>query len=184
MSWLSDFLNPGRAYDAAGNKMKKYYEQGKGYTQPYLDALKDPRQLQADWINSYEASPYANQTRDTAMQGGLNAASSMGLMGSSAALQAMQGGASNIMNADRQAYLNDLMNKYQMGAGMAQNAQQNEMNMGNQMGGLEFGRRQAGSNMIGQGLNLAGNWLTGGFGQGGFGRGMFQPNADYFGGRY
>jgi hypothetical protein len=167
--------------------MDKYYQEGKGYTQPYMDALMDPQGLQNKWTQGYETSPYAKQAMDMASQSGLNAASSMGLMGSTPALQAIQGGASNIAMADRQNYLNDLMNKYQMGAGMATNAQGNAMHMGDAMGGLKFGERQAGSNMIGQGLNfagnLAGNWLTGGFGQGGMGRGMFQPNQDYMSGR-
>lgn len=160
--------------------MDKYYQQGLGFTQPYMNALMDPAALQSQWAEGYAMSPAAQQAQNMATQSGLNAASSMGLMGSQPALQAIQGGASNIALADRQSYLNDLMEKYKLGAGMAGNASSNAMNMGNVMGGLKFGERQAGSNMFGQGLgmlgNLAGNWLTGGFGKGdSFGRGMWSP---------
>ena len=117
MSWFSSFMHPGRGYDKAQEQLDKYYGQsndfyneGKGYQQPYnqwgqdahsslqemLDKLKDPAALQNEWIKSYSESPAAQQAETQATQSGLTAAGQMGLGGSNTALQAIQGGASNI----------------------------------------------------------------------------------------
>jgi len=61
----------------------------------------------------------------------------MGLMGSSAALQNIQQGAGQIQQQDREAYLNDLMQKYMQGIGL-----------GGQLYGI-------GANAGGAGANLA-----------------------------
>lgn len=204
MSWLSNFLNPGRPYQAAEDQMRQYYEQAQGRYQPYIqqgqeaygglsaamDALLNPAKLQAQWAESYETSPQAQQAMAQAREQGLGAASAMGLMGSSAALKGIEGQAGQIASADRQQYLNDLMQKYMAATGIGQNiygtgasmagqAGQNAMNMGNIMGGLEAARQQAGSgflgNLLGTGANLGLNYLTGGFGVGGFGRGAWSP---------
>jgi hypothetical protein len=204
MSWLSNFLHPGRPYSAAEDQMRDYYNQAQGAYQPYIqqgqaaygglssamDALLNPEKLQAKWMESYETSPQAQQAMARAREQGLGAASAMGLMGSSAALKGIEGQAGQIASADRQQYLNDLMQKYMAGAGIGQNIYgtgasmtgqygQNAMNMGNIMGGLEAARQQAGSgllgNLLGAGANLGLNYLTGGFGVGGFGRGAWSP---------
>ena len=160
MSWLSSFMNPQRGYDAAQGQMDNYYNQAQGYQQPYnqmgqqggaaaqgaMQNLLNPEQMQNQWAQGYQESPYAKQMEQQAQSSGLDAASSMGLMGSSSALQGIQSGRSNIMGADRQKYLDDLMNKYQLGTQTAGNM----MNMGANTAG------QMGNNAMNQGQNSAG----------------------------
>ncbi|MFB1501507.1 hypothetical protein [Thiocapsa sp. N5-Cardenillas] len=206
MSWLSSFLHPDRGYKAAGDQMQQFYNQAQGYQQPYnqqgqaagqnlntaQQALMDPVALQDQWSNAYQTSDYAKNLQAQAQQGGLDAASSMGLMGSTPALQAIQGGTAQIGNADRQQYLNDLMQKYQAGIGVNQNmygigAQsagqmgQNAMNQGQNMGAAAFGQQNAPGNMLANLFGAAGNlgtsYLTGGMGTGGMGRGMWSPTG-------
>ena len=100
MSWLSEFMNPGKAYGEAGKKEQQGYDEGKGYRQPYMDngvgagntlkemmdKLKNPGALQDEWSKGYTKSPYAQQLQDESRTGGMDAASSMGLGGSNAAL--------------------------------------------------------------------------------------------------
>jgi hypothetical protein len=202
MSWLSSFMHPERPYQAAQDQMQQYYGQAQGALQPYMDFgtqaggglseamqnLLHPETLQAEWMKSYETSPQALQMQEQAKQSGLGAASAMGLMGSSPALQAIQQGESQIGARDRQSYLDSLMDKYKTGIGVGQGMfgagagaagqlGQQSMNMGNIMGGLAAGEQAAGGGMLGQllggGLNLGLNYLTGGMGQGGFGRGAW-----------
>ena len=160
MSWLSSFMNPQRGYDAAQGQMDNYYNQAQGYQQPYnqmgqqggaatqgaMQNLLNPEQMQNQWAQGYQESPYAKQMEQQAQSSGLDAASSMGLMGSSSALQGIQAGRSNIMGADRQKYLDDLMSKYQLGTQTAGNM----MNMGSQTA------NQMGNNAMNQGQNSAG----------------------------
>lgn len=146
-------------YDAASDQMKQYYQEGQGYLNPFLQALSDPQALQSQWTQGYETSPYAKQMQASAGQYGMDAASSMGLLGSSPALQAIQGGQSNIMAKDRQQYLGDLMQKYLAGAGIAGQMQQGAMGMGQMMGqaayGAESERQRAGSGIFGSLGNIA-----------------------------
>lgn len=190
MSWLSNFLHPSDPYKGAQEQMQQYYNQAQGAYHPYMqqgqaaygglssamDALLNPEKLQAKWMESYETSPQARQAMAQAREEGLGAASAMGLMGSSAALKGIEGQAGQIASADRQQYLNDLMQKYMAGAGIGQNIYgagasmagqygQNAMNMGNIMGGLEAARRQAGGGMMGGllgGLGAIGGYALGG----------------------
>jgi len=200
---LSSFLNPGKAYKKAGQQMDKYYQQGQEALNPYVQqgqqayepmnnammSLLDPTALQGQWLDSYETSPWAQDLMGQAESEGLNAASSMGLLGSTTALQALQAGKSKIYNADRQAYLDDIMKKYMSGAQMAQglygsgqNAAsqygQNAMNQGQQMGQMAYGQQAAPgqmlNNLINTGIGAAipmygmskmgagGGWNTGG----------------------
>lgn len=206
MSWMSSFLHPDRGYKAAGDQMQQFYNQAQGYQQPYnqqgqaagqnlntaQQTLMDPAALQDQWSNSYQTSDYAKNLQAQAQQGGLDAASSMGLMGSTPALQAIQGGTAQIGNADRQQYLQDLMQKYQAGIGInqnmyntgAQSASQmgnNAMNQGQNMGQVAYGQNTAPGNMFGNILKNAGklgaSFLTGGMGQGDYGRGMWSPTG-------
>ena len=206
MSWLSSFLHPGRQYQAAQDQMQQYYNQAQGAMQPYMqhgqeaysglsEAMKnllDPQALQAQWMEGYETSPQAQFAQQQAQQHGLDAASAMGLMGSTPALQAIQGGTTQIGFQDRQNYLQDLMDKYKTGiglgeniygtgAGMAGQSAQQAMNMGNIMGGLAGGREAAGGSLLSGLLGGAGrlglDYLTGGFGQGGYGRGAWSTGG-------
>ena len=174
MSWLSSFLHPERGYAAGQGQLDKYYNQGQGYQQPYNQAgqnalpglqeaqnnLLHPEQLQSQWMDSYETSPWAQQQQQQSQQQGLDAASSMGLMGSQPALQAIQGGSANIGMQDRQNYLNDLMQKYQAGTNLGQNIYGIGAQAGGQMGQradqmgqdsaqMQYNRTNAPGNMLG-----------------------------------
>lgn len=175
MGWLDPFnvFDPGKGYRQAGKEIKKVYEQGQGYLQPYnqggLDQLQkllgaegnllDPSKLQNEWAKSYEISPYAKQLQDQAKASGMDAASSQGLLGSSSAINAIQQGSSNIMNADRQKFMDDLMQKYMAGIGIGQNIfntgagaagqmSQNANQYGQNMAGVKFGQANAPMNQL------------------------------------
>lgn len=206
MSWLSNVLRPGRPYKKAQDVMQQYYQQGQQQMQPYmqagmdaygqlspaLQALMNPEQLQAKWLESYTESPQATLAKQQAEQEGLSAASSMGMLGSTPALQALQAGTTQLGYADRQKYLDDLMNKYQTAIGLGQNiygtgaqmagqSASNAMNMGGAMGTLAAGQGMAGGSMLGGllgGLGRFGmDYLTGGFGQGNYGRGAWSTTG-------
>lgn len=188
MSWLSQFLNPGDAYKKAGEAEQQYYNQAQQMYQPYmlqgqqagadlnsmLQKLMNPGALQDEWSQGYEMSPYALQGLEENMASGMDAASGMGLGGSSAALSNIQKGAGNIMQQDRQQYMNDLMNKYLAGIGIGQNmygtganmagqAGQNAMQMGQDQAQLKYGQNSAGGNqlmqLLGMGAGLGGAYL-------------------------
>src|SRR5690348_17225257 len=134
MSWFSDWMNPRKGYDAAQQQMQQYYNQAQQFQQPYnqggqfarpylqnaLQQLSNPAALQDQWSKGYNESEAAKQAEQTAMSRGLNAAQAMGLNGSSTALSGLQAGATNIVNQDKQNYLNDLMQKYLASIGVGQ----------------------------------------------------------------
>ncbi len=190
MSWFSEFLHPGRGYKDAQKDLDKYYNQGQGYLDPYnqngqdqyknlqemIDKLKNPAALRDEWEKSYKESDAAKNAESAATQHGLDAASSLGLNGSSSALSAIQAGTSGIAAEDKQNYLNDLMEKYMgatglasgvygTGAGAAGQQSTNSMNQGANTAQLTFGRKNAGGsrfgNMFGQGVGLFGSYLGG-----------------------
>lgn len=200
MSMLSSFLHPGRGYERGQEQYDKYYGQSQGYLNPYnqngqnaygglnnaMNSLLDPQALQDKWIKGYQESGAAKNAEGLAQEHGLNAASSMGLMGSSPALAAIQQGTSQIGLQDRQNYLNDLMQKYQTGIGLGQNIygvganaagqmSNNANQMGNNSAQMAYGQQNAGGqlfgNILGTGIDLAsmamgmpmgGGWTTGG----------------------
>ena len=111
-----------------------------------------------------------------ATQQGLGAASSMGLMGSSPAIQAIQSGTIGIVAQDRQKYLDDLMQKYMTGIGIgsdiygkgasaANSMSQNSMNMGQNSAQNKFNQSNAQGDLFGKllggGIGLAGSALGG-----------------------
>lgn len=190
MSWLSSFLHPGKGYDKGQEQLDKYYQQGQGYLNPYnqqgqqqygnlsdiIKNLMDPTELNKKWTESYSESPQSIQAEKMAQEHGLNAASSMGLMGSNTALNATQAGTTQIGLEDRQNYLNDMMNKYMQAAGLSQgiygtgaNAATGMSNNANQMGQnsaqMAFGKQNAGgsmfANLLGAGIGAAGSALGG-----------------------
>lgn len=190
---LKSFMNPEKGYKKAQEQFNKYYDQSQQYMLPYhqqgqeaygglnnaMQALLNPAQLQNEWASGYQTSPYAQQLQDMASQQGLNAASSMGLMGSSPALQAIQAGTSQIGNQDRQNYMDALMQKYMHGAQLAQGiygqgAQagnqlgQNAMTQGQNMAEMAYGQQAAPGQMFENLLKFGLGGMTGGFGgQGG-----------------
>ena len=189
MSWLSDWLHPGRGYEKGQEQLDKYYGQGQGFLNPYnqqgqdqyknmqeyLKNLMNPQGLQDQWAKGYKESDAAKSMEGIAQQHGLDAASSMGLMGSSPALQAIQAGTSGIAAQDKQSYMDDLMKKYMAGMGLTSNIygtgasaagqqSQNAMNMGNNSAQMAFGQQNAGgdlfSKLLGSGLGLFGGYMN------------------------
>ena len=191
MSWLSSFMNPQKGYQAGQDQLNKYYDQAQSSMQPYaqqgqqqygnvnnsINELLDPQALQDKWSSGYQESQAAKDSQGMAQQQGLNAASSMGLMGSNTALNAVQAGTAQIGAQDKQTYLDNLMQKYLAGTGMAQNVYgqgataagqmgQNAMNMGQNSAQMAYGQQNAPGqlfgNLLNTGANIAGSWLLGG----------------------
>lgn len=198
MSWLDgignmvdSFLHPEKGYQKGQQQLDQYYNQGQGYLQPYnkfgqdaygnystaMQRLLDPAALQADWVKGYAESPSAKNLEAMAQEHGLDAASGLGLMGSNTALNAIQNGTTQIGLEDRQNYLDNLMQKYLAGAGIAGNIfgtgagaassmGTNAMNMGNNSAQLAFGRQNAPGTLFGQLLGTGIGVATGGIGKG------------------
>jgi len=175
MSWLSSWLHPEKGYEKGQEQLDKYYQQGQDYLNPYnqfgqnaygqysgaMNALLNPAELQNQWMKDYQQSDLSKIGQSDAMQHGLNAASSLGLSGSNTALNALQGGVSRIGAEDRQNYLNDLMQKYMAGTGIAGNIfgqganaagqmGQNAMNMGQNSANMQFGKQNAQGDLFGK----------------------------------
>jgi len=161
-------------YNQAGNyygQAGDYYNQAQGYQQPFLNqgqsaygnlsgvmnSLLNPQALQDKWSLGYKASDAAKNLEAMAQEHGLNAASSMGLMGSNTALGAIQAGTSAIGAQDRQNYLNDLMQKYLEGTGIAQGLYGTGINAANNMSGNALNMGQNAMNMGQNAMNMGQN---------------------------
>jgi len=165
MAVISDFLNPAKPYQQAGNALTQYFNQGQQYQMPFYQNLSNPINLQNEWMQSYQQSPHSQFMQEQAMNSGLNAASSMGLLGSTPALQSIMNQSSRIAAADRDNYLNQLMQKYQLGAGMSTNLANAAYNQGNNMAQMTYGQHAAGPqllmNLLGMGLGAGATALGG-----------------------
>lgn len=188
---VNSFLNPQEGYEKGQEQLNKYYRDAQGNLQPYnqygqsvygdysgaMRKLLDPAALQDEWMKRYTESPTAKYTEGLAQEHGLDAASALGLMGSNTALNAIQGGTSQIGLADRDNYLNSLMQKYLAGTGIAgdifgtganaANAMsQNAMNMGNNSAQMAFGAQNAPGDLFGKLLGTGIGFATGGIDRG------------------
>lgn len=176
MGLFDSFLNPQNGYKDAQAELEKYFapliNQGQdayGGLSSAMNQLLNPEQLQNQWTQGYQMSPQAMQAQEMAKQQGLDAASSQGLLGSSSALKALQGGASQIGLNDRQNYLNDLMQKYMSGTGIAQNVYNTganaAMNMGQNSAQMAYGAANSGGDLfgslLGSGMGLLGSAFGG-----------------------
>lgn len=190
MGWWDSFVHPEKAYKAGQGQLDKYFNQGQGYLQPYnqygqnaygdlssvMKSLLDPQALEGKWSSGYNESQSAKNMEGMATEHGLDAASSMGLMGSSPALQAIQAGTSGIVADDRQNYMNNMMQKLLAGAGIAGNIfnmgantagsmATNANNMGSNSAGMAYGEKSSPGNamggLLGIGAGLAGSALGG-----------------------
>lgn len=186
------FFSPEEPYEAAEKAAREAWEQAQKYGKPYYEQgqeqygplneararLMNPAELESEWSQSYETSPYARRMMDVNRQLGEEEASRMGLMGSSGALSNIQEGASDIMARDRQQYLQDLMQKYLAGiglgqdiygrgAGMAERLMGGAERQGENMAGLEYNRKAAPGELFGKLLRMGASAYTGGMG--GFG---------------
>lgn len=170
---FSSFMHPEKGYKKAQEAMMPYYNQSQDFLRPYQqhgeeaygnlsDIMKNmlnPVDFQNELMQGYETSPMAQHAMNEARENGLRAASSMGIMGSTPALSAIQKGTSQIGAADRYDALQRLIDMYTHGAGVAQNIYgaganagnamgQNAFNMGQNASGLAFGQQNAPGNMF------------------------------------
>lgn len=156
---IHSFLHPEEAYEDAADELRRQFEEAKGFIQPYqqhgldqygnlqggINSLLNPESLMSRFTGSYETSPYAKQLLGLNKSQGLDAASSMGLMGSSAALGNIQQGAGNIVAQDRQNYINQLMQNYLKGLGLSEGIYNTGANAAESMfrGGQDYGQNMA-----------------------------------------
>lgn len=170
---FKSFLHPEKGYEKGQEQLNQYYNQGQQYLQPYnqngqeaygklngaVDNLLDPSSLFDKWINDYQQSDVADFNQERARQNGLNSASSMGLMGSSPALQSLQAGQNEIGAQDQMNYIEKMIQQYLSGAGLAQsiygqgaNAAGAQSNNANQMGQnsaqMAYGKQNAPGQMF------------------------------------
>jgi hypothetical protein len=196
MSWLDpfgvgkmadSFLHPEKGYEKGQEQLDKYYRDAQGNLQPYnqfgqsaygdysgaMKRLLDPAALQNEWAKGYTESDSAKNTAAMAQEHGLDAASGLGLMGSNTALNAIQGGTTQIGLNDRQNYLDNLMQKYLAGAGIAGNIfntganaaggmSTNAMNMGNNSAQMAYGAQNAPGDLFGKLLGTGIGYMAGG----------------------
>mgnify|MGYP001617056090 CR=1 FL=1 len=177
---IDSFLHPERGYEDASKKMEDAWRKSQEFQDPYRQSgldqrdrlnnaennLLDPSKLLADWMSKYQESPYAKQSMANAKESGLDAASSMGLMGSSGALNNIQQSSSDFMNKDRQSFLNDMMQKYMAGIGIGQNMfnvgadtagrmGQQRLAAGGYLGDMAYGARNAPGNRLADMISAA-----------------------------
>lgn len=174
---INGFLN--NPEDAAEKATKRGWQESQNYQKPFWQQgmdqygdlnqarknLMNPAELQNQWSQSYETSPYAKRMLEMNSQQGQEAASSMGLGGSSGAIANIQQGAGDIMQKDRQQYMNDLMQKYMQGIGLGKNmygvGAQAGANLGKEayghgenMANIGYAREAAPGEMLGQGAGM------------------------------
>jgi hypothetical protein len=195
---FESFFNPQHGFEEAEKQARRGYGEAQGYLEPFrrqgmeqypglmeaMRKLMNPAELQSEWAKGYETSPYAKQLMQQARESGLEGASSMGLMGSSAALGNIEKGGADIMAKDRSQYMRDLMEKYLKGIGIggdlyglgAQTAGQmgrQGMEQGTTMANLGYGRVNAPGNLfenlLRMGVNAYAGSQAGGFGGAGGG---------------
>lgn len=206
MGMISSWLHPERAYKKAQEQNQAGWNEAKHFQEPFFqngvdqtgkltgaeNKLLDPAALQNEWAGQYETSPYAQQLLAQNKTSGLDAASSMGLNGSSAALGNIQQGAGNIVSKDRQQYMDDLMKKYMTGIGIGQdiygqgasagaNLGRGAQQFGETSAGLKYGESAAPGAQFNKYLNIAANAFSNGAFGGGGGADMpaYAQNAIY-----
>ncbi len=187
--YIQSFLHPENAFKEAGKQSEKGWTEAKDFQTPFMqhgldqygrlnDAtskLMDPTALQDEWAKHYETSPYAQRQLSANINQGQEAASSMGLSGSSAAIGNIQQGAGDIMAKDRESYMKDLMQKYLAGIGLGKdiygtgatagaNLGQQAMTHGQDMAGIKYGQTAAPGKLFGQAAGAAMNYAAPGSG--------------------
>lgn len=170
---FKSFMSPEKGYEKGQEQFDKYYGQSQQYLQPYqqqgqeaygklneaTNNLMDPSSLFDKWMQDYQQSDMANFNQERARQNGLNSASSMGLMGSSPALQSLQAGQNEIGAQDQMAYIEKMIQQYLQGANLAQGVygqgaqagnqmSQNASNMGTNSAQMAYGKQNAPGQMF------------------------------------
>lgn len=190
MSWFTSWLHPERGYEKGQDELDKYYNQGQGYVAPYnqfgqnayndysgvMKQLLNPQGLQDEWSKGYKESDAAKFSEGLANDEGLDAASSMGMLGSTPGLQALQAGKAGIVANDKQNYMDNLMQKLLAGAGIAGNIfgtganaagtmSNNANNMGSNSAQMQYNKTNAPggqfSSLLGMGAGVLGSALGG-----------------------
>jgi hypothetical protein len=184
---FSSFMHPEKGYKKAQEQLDKYYNQSQGYYQPYVNqgqeaygdlnnamkSLLNPTELYDQWMNSYQTSDAAKFAQERAMDQGLNAASAMGVLGSTPAIKSIQSGTNQIGAEDQLNYINQLMGMYLPGAQLAQGIYgtganagmamgQNANQMGQNSAQMAFGKQNAPGQMFNDLLKTGAYWSTGG----------------------
>lgn len=179
---FKSFMRPEKGYEKGQEQLDKYYQQGQNYLQPYnqqgqeqygnlsgaIEGLLNPSSLHDRWLQDYNQSEASKIAQARAMEQGNRAASSMGIMGSTPALQAMQAGSSEIGAQNQMRYIEQMIQQYLQGAGLAQNVYgqganaasmqgQNAMNMGGESANMAFGKQNAPGQLFGNILGSAAN---------------------------
>ncbi len=166
------FGHSGAPYEAYKDELSKYFNEAKGYQNPFYQAgtgaipqlqewlagQKDPSKFINNLMGQYQESPWAKYMQDQSMRAGLNAASAGGGgpgnmggagLGSTPFLQQAQQNASNISSGDMQNWLGRVLGiNTQYGQGMENmvNRGQNAANSLSQLAN-DFGQRSAEAEM-------------------------------------
>ena len=185
---FKSYLHPERGYEKAQDQMNQFYNQAQGHLAPYaqqgqaaygplsgaMESLLNPAQLRDRFANEYQMSDMAKMDQSSARDSTLAALSSMGLMGSTPGLQAMQAGENHIAAQDKKRFFDDMINQYVQGAGLAQGIYgqggqmasmlgQNAMNMGGVSGDNAYNRQNAPghmfSDLLGKAISVGGGMM-------------------------
>lgn len=187
---LKSFTHPEKGYEKAQDQFARYYPEAQGYLSPYnqygheahgqlntaIQSLMNPTDLYDQFLNNYHQSDASKYAQGRAQQSGLNALSSMGLLGSTPGLQAIQAGTNQIAAEDEERFIERMINQYLQGAGLAQGIfgqgasaanqlGQNATNMGQNQAEMAYGKQNAPGQLFG-GLLKAGLGASGGGGGG------------------
>jgi hypothetical protein len=184
MGMFSSFFHPERAYKKAQEAMQPYYQQSQQAIQPYMqhgteaygqlsgaiNNLMNPNQFYDELMGGYKQSDASRFAQERNKNSGLDALSSMGMLGSTPGLQALQRGNAELGAEDEMRQFQRLIDMYTQGAGMAQNIYgtganaasqygQNAMNMGQNTAQMTYEQNAAPGqllqNMINTGLSVA-----------------------------
>lgn len=159
------FGHSGRPYEKARNAFLPYYEESKGYQQPYMQAgqqgmegfqkwlqgQQDPSGFINNLMGGYQESPYAKYQQEQAMRAAQNMGSASGLLGSTPLTQYAQQNARDISSQDMNQWLQNVLGintQYGQGQyGLMQGGQhaadllsQLGLNAGEYMGGTAYGQ--------------------------------------------
>lgn len=177
------FGNSGQPYSDAAKQYQQWANQaattqqpflqggkvGLGNFQQWLSGMKNPSDFINNLMTEYHESPWAHYQQQQALRAGQNAASALGLSGSTPFAQQLQQTSTNISNQDLNQWLQNVLgintqygtgNQSLMNQGASSaNALTNLYNMmGQNLGELAYGQRAGQNqdfwNMLGGGLNL------------------------------
>jgi hypothetical protein len=183
---LDSFMHPERGYKEAQKPLKESWNQAQGFQLPFLNngkaqinpltdaetKLMHPGDLQNEWASQYEQSPYAQQLLKQNQAQGMDAASAMGLNGSSAAIGNIQQGAGEIMSKDRQQFMDDLMRKFLAAIGIGQDIYGKGAATAGNLGQQSMGFGENMANLRGNEVNAPGNQFNN----------LLKTAAQFFGG--